>query len=195
MYGAVYGISHNAADSAAKAEQYSGKPPMPQNGTWWIWNADTGEYYDTHISCELPGPIGIGIDDIQLTSGDHSPGTTDIYTVLLTDGSSYNISVYNGLNGTGAGDVLGISFDLIIPASGWKDGSITIADSRLLALATHKYFLSADEACKEEFIDCNVQPKDITATGFITFTNDSDPTMDLTVNLIRFELSGNGAIQ
>lgn len=168
---------------------------MPQNGTWWLWNADTGEYYDTHISCELPGPIGIGIDDIQLTSGDHSPGTTDIYTVLLTDGSSYNISVYNGLNGTGAGDVLGISFDLIIPASGWKDGSITIADSRLLALATHKYFLSADEACKEEFIDCNVQPKDITATGFITFTNESDPAMDLTVNLIRFELSGNGAIQ
>lgn len=102
---------------------------------------------------------------------------------------------YNGLNGTGAGDVLGISFDLVIPASGWKDGSITIADSRLLALATHKYFLSADEACKEEFIDCNVQPKDITTTGFITFTNDSDPTMDLTVNLIRFELSGNGAIQ
>ena len=185
----------NAADSAAKAEQYSGKPPMPQNGTWWIWNANTGEYYDTHISCELPGPIGIGIDDIQLTSGDHSPGTTDVYTVLLTDGSSYTISVYNGLNGTGAGDVLGISFDLVIPASGWKDGSITIADSRLLALATHKYFLSADEACKEEFIDCNVQPKDITTTGFITFTNDSDPTMDLTVNLIRFELSGNGAIQ
>ena len=185
----------DAADSAVKAEQYSGKPPMPQNGTWWIWNADTGEYYDSHISCELPGPTGVGIDDIQLTSGDHSPGTTDIYTVLLTDGSSYNISVYNGLNGTGAGDVLGISFDLVIPASGWKDGSITIADSRLLALATHKYFLSADEACKEEFIDCNVQPKDITATGFITFTNESDPAMDLTVNLIRFELSGNGAIQ
>ena len=185
----------DAANSAVKAEQYSGKPPMPQNGTWWIWNADTGEYYDSHISCELPGPTGVGIDDIQLTSGDHSPGTTDIYTVLLTDGSSYNISVYNGLNGTGAGDVLGISFDLVIPASGWKDGSITIADSRLLALATHKYFLSADEVCKEEFIDCNVQPKDITATGFITFTNESDPTMDLTVNLIRFELSGNGAIQ
>lgn len=168
---------------------------MPQNGTWWLWNADTGEYYDTHISCELPGPIGIGIDDIQLTSGDHSPGTTDIYTILLTDGSSYTISVYNGLNGTGAGDVLGVSFDLVIPKDGWKDGSITISDSRLLALATHKYFLSADEACKEEFIDCNVQPKDITTSGFLTFTNESDPTMDLTVNLIRFELSGNGAIQ
>jgi len=137
----------------------------------------------------------VGIDDIQMTEGDHSPGSTDVYTVHLTDGSSYNISVYNGLNGTGAGDVLGISFDLVIPKNGWKDGSVTLADSRLLALATHKYFLSAEEACKEEFIDCNVQPKDITASGFLVFTCDTDPAMDLTVHLIRFELSGNGAIQ
>lgn len=185
----------NAAKSASKAEQYSGKPPKPQNGTWWIWDAETGAYYDTKISCELRGPIGVGIDDIQLTEGDHSPGSTDVYTVHLTDGSSYNISVYNGLNGTGAGDVLGISFDLVIPKNGWKDGSVTVADSRLLALATHKYFLSAEEACKEEFIDCNVQPKDITASGFLVFTCDTDPAMDLMVHLIRFELSGNGAIQ
>lgn len=187
--------AQEAAISASQAQQYSGKPPKPQNGTWWIWDASSGDYYDTKISCELEGPIGIGIDDIQLTSGDHSPGSTDIYTIHLTDGSSYNISVYNGLNGTGAGDVLGISFDLVIPMTGWKDYSITIADNRLLAKATHKYFLSADAACKDEFIDCNVQPKDITTTGFISFTCDTVPIMDITVNLIRFELSGNGAIQ
>ena len=62
-------------------------------------------------------------------------------------------------------------------------------------MAAFLYAGRFDGYCKEEFIDCNVQPKDITATGFITFTNESDPTMDLTVNLIRFELSGNGAIQ
>lgn len=47
--------SANAADifaqSAAKSEQsakeYSGKPPTIQNGTWWTWNASTGEYVDT----------------------------------------------------------------------------------------------------------------------------------------------------
>lgn len=184
-----------AAGSAAKAEQYSGKPPKPQNGTWWIWDAETGAYYDSHISCELQGPIGVGIQDIRLTKGDHSPGTTDIYTVHMTDGSTYTISVYNGLNGTGAGDVLGISFDLVIPAEGWSEGSVTIADERLLALGTHKYFLSADEACKEEFLDCNVQPKNITTSGFLTLTCDTEPAADLTVNLIRLELSGNGAIQ
>lgn len=181
----------DAAASAATAQQYSGKPPKPQDGTWWIWDADTQEYLDSKISCELVGPIGIGIDDIQLTNGDHTPGTTDVYTVTLTDGSSYNVSVYNGRNGTGTGDVLGIWFDLLLPASGWAGGEITIADSRLVALATHKYFVSADEASRDEFLECNVQPKDITTTGFITFQNDTDPESDITVNVLRFELSVN----
>ena len=48
---------------------------------------------------------------------------------------------------------------------------------------------------KEEFLDCNVQPKNITTSGFLTLTCDTEPAADLTVNLIRLELSGNGAIQ
>lgn len=181
-----------AATSALSAQQYSGKPPKPQDGTWWIWDAVQQKYTDTGIGCELVGPPGNGIKDIQLTKGDHTPGTTDIYTVTTTDGTTYSISVYNGRNGTGAGDVLGIWFDLVLPASGWVNGEITIADSRLMALSTHKYFVSADEASREEYLECGVQPRDITTTGFITFKNDTDPSEDITVNVIRFELSANG---
>ena len=181
-----------AAASALSAQQYSGKPPKPQDGTWWIWDAAQQKYIDSGIGCDLVGPTGNGIKDIQLTKGDHTPGTTDIYTVTTTDGTTYSISVYNGRNGTGAGDVLGIWFDLVLPASGWLNGEITIADSRLMALSTHKYFVSADEASREEYLECGVQPRDITTTGFITFKNDTDPSEDITVNVIRFELSANG---
>lgn len=182
----------DAAASALSAQQYSGKPPKPQDGTWWIWDATQQKYIDTGIGCELVGPTGNGVQDLKLTSGDHSPGTTDIYTVTMTDGTTTNISVYNGRNGTGAGDVLGIWFDLVLPASGWANGEITIADNRLLALSTHKYFVSADEASREEYLECGVQPRDITTTGFITFKNDTDPSEDIMVNVIRFELSANG---
>lgn len=182
-----------AAKSALTAQQYSGKPPKPQDGTWWIWDADQQKYLDSGIACDLVGPTGNGIQDIKLTKGDHTPGTTDIYTVTMTDGSTMTISVYNGRNGTGTGDVLGISFDLVLPVSGWANGEITVADSRLLALATHKYLVDADEASREEYLECNVQARNITTTGFITFKNDTDPTMDLTVNVIRLELSANGA--
>ena len=183
----------SAAKSALTAQQYSGKPPKPQDGTWWIWDADQQKYLDSGIACDLVGPTGNGIQDIKLTKGDHTPGTTDIYTVTMTDGSTMTISVYNGRNGTGTGDVLGISFDLVLPVSGWANGEITVADSRLLALATHKYLVDADEASREEYLECNVQARNITTAGFITFKNDTDPTMDLTVNVIRLELSANGA--
>lgn len=182
----------SAAESALSAQQYSGKPPKPQNGTWWIWDADQKKYLDSKISCELIGPTGNGIQEIKLTKGDHTPGTTDIYTVTMTDGTSYSISVYNGRNGTGAGDILGIWFDLVIPVSAWTNGEATISDSRLLALSNHKYLVGADQSCRYEYLDCNVQPRDITQSGFITFTSDTDPTVDILVNVIRLELAGNG---
>lgn len=182
-----------AAASALSAQQYSGNPPKPQGGTWWIWDAGQQKYLDSGIACDLVGPTGNGIQDIKLTKGDHTPGTTDIYTVTMTDGTSTIISVYNGRNGTGTGDVLGISFDLVLPAAGWVNGELTIADSRFLALATHKYLIDADEASREEYLDCSVKARNITTTGLITFTNDTDPTIDLTVNVIRLELSANGA--
>ena len=156
-------------------------------------DADQQKYLDSGIACDLVGPTGNGIKDIKLTKGDHTPGTTDIYTVTMTDGTTTTISVYNGRNGTGTGDVLGIAFDLVLPASGWVNGELTVADSRLLALATHKYLIDADEASREEYLECNVQARNITTTGFITFKNDTDPTMDLTVNIIRLELSANGS--
>lgn len=182
-----------AAASALSAQQYSGKPPKPQDGTWWIWDVGQKKYIDTGIGCELVGPQGIGIEDIVLTSGDHTPGTSDVYTIKLTDGTSKTISVYNGRNGTGAGDVLGIAFDLVLPASGWVDGVITISDNRFLASAKYKYFVGAWETSKEEYLNCGVETKDVTTNGAITFINKKDPTADLTVNVLRLELGANGA--
>lgn len=44
---AAKAYANAAATSATKAEQYSGKPPVIQNGTWWTWNADRQVYVDT----------------------------------------------------------------------------------------------------------------------------------------------------
>lgn len=41
------GSAAEAEASAVSAKQYSGKPPVIQDGRWWIWNADTQEYEDT----------------------------------------------------------------------------------------------------------------------------------------------------
>ena len=60
---------------------------------------DKGETGDT-------GDTGTGISGITLTSGNHAPGTTDTYTVEFTNGEEFSFQVYNGTNGTGAGDLM-----------------------------------------------------------------------------------------
>ena len=61
-----------------------------------------------------PGPKGApgnGISGIALKSGTHAPGTSDVYTITLTDGTTFDFAVYNGANGAGAGDMLASVYD------------------------------------------------------------------------------------
>lgn len=61
-----------------------------------------------------PGPKGApgnGISGIALKSGTHAPGTSDVYTITLTDGTTFDFEVYNGANGQGAGDMLASVYD------------------------------------------------------------------------------------
>lgn len=57
------------------------------------------------------GATGNGISGIALKSGTHAPGTSDVYTITLTDGTTYDFAVYNGANGAGAGDMLASVYD------------------------------------------------------------------------------------
>ena len=53
------------------------------------------------------GPTGASVDRIERTAGTGAPGTTDTYTVYLTDGQTGGtFQVYNGSNGTGSGDFM-----------------------------------------------------------------------------------------
>ena len=45
------------------------------------------------------GPTGVGIASIERTDGDGSAGTTDTYTITLTNGNTDTFTVYNGANG------------------------------------------------------------------------------------------------
>ena len=46
-----------------------------------------------------PGEAGVGISSIAKTSGTGAAGTTDVYTITLSDTTTYNFNVYNGANG------------------------------------------------------------------------------------------------
>ena len=61
------------------------------------------------------GPRGVSVESIQLTSGNHAPGTTDTYTITLSDDSTFQFTVYNGANGTGVGDFMASG---VVPMTG-----------------------------------------------------------------------------
>lgn len=51
------------------------------------------------------GPAGSSIQKIERTSGNGAPGTTDTYTITLTNGLTTTFQVYNGKDGMGSGDM------------------------------------------------------------------------------------------
>ena len=57
------------------------------------------------------GADGSSIQSIVRTAGNGAPGTTDTYTVTLTDGSKTTFQVYNGKDGAGAGDMTAQVYD------------------------------------------------------------------------------------
>ena len=60
---------------------------------------------------DLSGVTGVGISTWEKTGGNGAPGTEDTYTVTWTDGRSFTYTVYNGLDGEGAGDMLASVYD------------------------------------------------------------------------------------
>lgn len=76
-----------AADSAETAKEYSGKPPIIQNDTWWTWDAETGKYVDTGESAR---------GDVMFATFAVDPAT-GILTMTTPDG--YSGPVFYLVNG------------------------------------------------------------------------------------------------
>lgn len=77
----------DAAESAQTAQEYSGKPPIIQNDTWWTWDAEQGEYVDTGESAR--GDVMYATFEINMDTGELVMYTPDGYTgpvFSLSDG-------------------------------------------------------------------------------------------------------------
>lgn len=70
--------AEDAAESAQTAQEYSGKPPIIQNDTWWTWDAEQGEYVDTGESAR--GDVMYATFEIDMDTGELVMYTPDGYT-------------------------------------------------------------------------------------------------------------------
>ena len=60
---------------------------------------------------DLGEVVGSSIQSIERTSGTGASGTTDTYTVTLTNGDTTTFQVYNGKDGSGTGDMTKAVYD------------------------------------------------------------------------------------
>lgn len=93
------------------------------------------------------GPQGVSVESIQLTNGNHAPGTTDTYTITLSDGSAFQFTVYNGANGTGAGDFMASG---VVPMT----GNLQMDSHKITGVANAE---NSDEAVNKGQLDAAIQ--------------------------------------
>lgn len=111
--------SKSAQDSAAAAEAARDQYPRPENGEWMVYNPSTGEFENSgapSVGPEGPegpaGATGASVASLKLVSGNHAPGTYDTYQIVLSNSEiAGEFQVYNGANGSGAGDMLKSVYD------------------------------------------------------------------------------------
>lgn len=75
----------SASKSAQTAQEYSGKPPIIQNDTWWTWDAETQQYVDTGESAR--GDVMYATFEI-----DPQTGILTMYTPGGYDGPVFSIN-------------------------------------------------------------------------------------------------------
>lgn len=92
---AAAGSATSASASAQTAQQYSGKPPIIQGGTWWTWNATQQAYTDTGEAAQ--GNLMYATFYVDASTGDLYMVTDDEYTgpgFRLVDGDLEAILSY-----------------------------------------------------------------------------------------------------
>lgn len=104
---------NSAAASAESAKEYSGKPPIVQNGTWWVWDANSKSYVDTGIDATgnvvtADGLFGFSVDEngdlILSYTGDDPPPfeiNDDGDLVYTLNGNTINLGRVVGGGGSG----------------------------------------------------------------------------------------------
>ena len=157
------------------------------------------------------GATGNGIASIALKSGTHAAGTTDTYEITFTDGTTFDFFVYNGANGTGAGDMLAstydpqgkaqdifayadaksnkaVAFTVTLSTSGWSGKAQTVSDARFLT-GNYAYSVAPDSGSFAAYGESVIYADNVTTAGKMQFHCGEVPTAALTVNILRMEAS------
>ena len=133
---------------------------------------------------DLGEVVGSSIESIERTSGTGASGTTDTYTVTLTNGNTTTFQVYNGKDGSGAA----VAFTVTLSASGWdadaKTQTVSVAG---VTASSNGSLRIAQSATDEQFTAWGAAQPRVTAQAAGTLTvkvAGTVPTIDIPVEVL-----------
>jgi hypothetical protein len=131
---------------------------------------DTGE----------PGEDGVGVANVERTSGTGAPGTVDTYTITMTDGKTYEFTVYNGADGSGSAG--GGSSDGDMKKSVYDtNNNGTVDNAEKLGGNLPAYFATAEHThtgyADKEHTHSEYAPTDHSHEEYLTEYTETDPTV------------------
>lgn len=98
------------SEQAGKVVNALNNAHIDENGHL-VYTSPDGSTVDLGEVVGKDGVDGSSIESIERTSGTGAPGTTDTYTVTLTNGNTTTFQVYNGKDGSGSGDMTKAVYD------------------------------------------------------------------------------------
>ena len=154
---------------------------------------------------------GDSITGIVQISGTGEAGTVDTYAVTTSSGGSYTFNVRNGADGKGSGDMLksvydptgkaqdifayadtrsgkAVSFTVTLTAAGWIGNAQTVSNSNLAANG-YAYIVAPDGDSFAGYAEAVIYADNVTQDGKMTFHCNEAPTVNLTVNIQRTEVT------
>ena len=131
--------------------------------------------------------------------------------VTLSDGTSYDAGYCRGASGAGTGDMLesiydpqgkaqdifayadaksnkAVAFTVTLSASGWSGNAQTVSDARFLT-GDYAYSVAPDSGSFATYGESVIYADNVTTAGQMQFHCGEVPTADLTVNVMRIEVS------
>ena len=77
-----------------------------------------------------------------------------------------------------------VAFTVTLTASGWADNAQTVSNEKFMP-AGYAYTVAPASGSFADYADAMVYADDVTTNGQMVFHCDSEPTADLTVNIVR----------
>lgn len=105
IFDGVGGIWINNGAMSGVAGEPGKSVEMRVSGDYIQWRREGEAWSNLLALAAIEGEAGVGIQSIERTSGDGSPGTVDEYTITFTDGYTSKFTVTNGTKITVSGTV------------------------------------------------------------------------------------------